>query len=567
MEDRPVLVVAAGDDADTISTELHARYAHDYDIEIRGSITAAGALVKDLRRQGRAIALVMAQFRLSDGSGIMWLQIMRSVTPQSRRIALLNLDDFKHHMGVVMESSSRRDIDTYLVIPRGARDEEFHTAVAEQLSEWASTTAAPVYASLDLVAAPGDRRAARIRDVLGRSGSPVRSLTPDSPAGSQIVAAAGPDARLPIVRRTLTGSLLVDPSPGDVTEMLYGRPDQIPDGTVADLCIIGSGPAGLAAAVYGASEGLRTIVLESDAPGGQAGTSSMIRNYMGFHRGVSGMRLAQRARMQALGFGASFYVGRPAVKIDPGPDDQPEHHHVHVEGTEMCARAVVVSTGVSYRRLGVKGLDDLVGAGVHYGAATTAAREMLDRRVFVVGGGNSAGQAAVHLARFAREVTILIRRDGLTDTMSDYLIREIRATPKVRVQPFCSVVDGGGERGLEWIDIRRGQGEDAVVEREEADGLFLLIGATPHTDWLPETVARDDAGFVLTGRDVPPERWAKDRPPPSLGTSLRGVFAVGDVRAGSMKRVAAASGEGSSVAPQVHEYLAWLRSQQFQPRH
>jgi thioredoxin reductase (NADPH) len=271
------------------------------------------------------------------------------------------------------------------------------------------------------------------------------------------------------------------------------------------------------------------------------------------------MRLAQRSRVQAGRFGARFYTGRPAVRIEPGPPDEPEHHHVHVDGVTMCARTVVLAMGVAYRRLGVPAVDDLVGAGVHYGAATSVARETADLHVHVVGGGNSAGQAAVHLARFAASVTMLVRRESLAETMSDYLVREIAATPTISVATGTTVVGGGGEGRLEhlWIE------DLATQERRKvrADGLFCLLGAEPDCAWLPDDLALDDDGYVLTGRDVPQDRWVGGVPPASLETTLRGVFAVGDVRAGSMKRVASASGEGASVMPLVHAHLALLREQ------
>lgn len=238
---------------------------------------------------------------------------------------------------------------------------------------------------------------------------------------------------------------------------------------------------------------------------------------------------------------------------------------MHVGDTVLCARTVVVSTGVAYRSLGVDAVEELVGTGVHYGAATTVAREMAGRTVFVVGGGNSAGQAAVHLARWARSVTILVRRASLGETMSDYLVREIAATSNIAVRARSSVVDGGGAGRLEWIDVRS---DDAgAVAREAADGLFLMLGAEPHCSWLPPEVSRDGKGFVLTGRDVPREAWVDDVPPAGLETAVRGIFAVGDVRAGSMKRVAAANGEGASAVPLIHEHLAWVRAQQFTPLH
>jgi thioredoxin reductase (NADPH) len=330
---------------------------------------------------------------------------------------------------------------------------------------------------------------------------------------------------------------------------------------IADVAIVGAGPAGLAAAVYAASEGLATVVLERDAIGGQAGSSSMIRNYLGFPRGISGMRLAQRSRIQAGRFGARFFTGRPAIEVAPGPPNEPEHQHVHVAGAQMCARTVVIATGVKYRRLGVPGVDDLVGAGVYYGAATSMAREMQDRDVYVIGGGNSAGQAAIHLAKFAGAVTILVRRASLDETMSAYLVREIEATPNIQVRTRTVVADGGGEGRLQWLLLEDLDGGGST--KTLADGLFCLLGADPDCSWLPDGVALDERGFVLTGRDVPREAWVDGQPPASLETTVPGIFAVGDVRAGSMKRVASASGEGASVLPLVHAHLARIRAREF----
>jgi thioredoxin reductase (NADPH) len=277
----------------------------------------------------------------------------------------------------------------------------------------------------------------------------------------------------------------------------------------------------------------------------------MIRNYLGFPRGISGMRLAQRARNQAIRFGTQFFTGWPATGLEIGRDGAP--HVVRTDGGDVRARAVVIASGVTYRKLGVESIDSMVGIGVNYGAAMTAAREMEGADVFVVGGGNSAGQAAIHLARFARSVTILVRRPDLSATMSSYLIGEIQFNPRLSVEGCRQVVDGGGEGRLEWIEV-----EDTTTgrrERRQAGGLFLLLGATAHCDWVPHEVARDPNGFVLTGRDVPSAAWRDGLPPENLETTVPGIFAVGDIRAGSMKRVASASGEGASVVPLVHSWL------------
>ncbi|MGW8564584.1 FAD-dependent oxidoreductase [Isoptericola sp. NPDC055881] len=558
--DRPVVLLVADAHAAQVEQEFRARYDRDYRIELVGSADAALDRLRELVAGRVPVAMIAAERRLPDSTGVELLHQVPAVVSTARRVALISGDEYADALDEMRAALLRRDMDTFVGIPRGARDEEFHTALVELLSEWGWSVARPTVTSTEIVAAPGDREAAAIRDLLERLGVPNRVIAPDDADARAILAEADPDAALPVVR-TFAGRVVSGATPAAVAETMYGGYDSIPPGEIADVAVVGAGPAGLAAAVYAASEGLSTVVLERDAIGGQAGSSSMIRNYLGFPRGISGMRLAQRSRVQAGRFGARFYTGRAAARIEPGPAGEPEHHHVHVDGAQLCARTVVLATGVSYRRLGVPGLDDLVGAGVYYGAASSMAREMADRDVVVVGGGNSAGQAAVHLAKFAGSVTILVRRGSLAETMSDYLVREIAATPTIAVRPRTVVTDGGGDGRLQWLiteDLDTGE-----RSKTHADGLFCLLGAEPDCGWLPDGLARDDHGFVLTGRDVPQEDWADGRPPASLETTLRGVFAVGDVRAGSMKRVASASGEGASVLPLVHSHLAWLRAQEF----
>jgi thioredoxin reductase (NADPH) len=342
--------------------------------------------------------------------------------------------------------------------------------------------------------------------------------------------------------------VFVDPSNAELAEALgFGT---VPTASSYDLVIVGAGPAGLAAAVYGASEGLRTALLEREAAGGQAGTSSLIRNYLGFPYGVSGVELAQRAYQQAWTFGTHFVYGNPATSLAADGDMRIIGL---ADGTTVASRAVIIATGVSYRRLDAPGLDALAGAGVFYGAATTEAQALAGKRVFVVGGGNSAGQAALHLAKYARQVSILIRSNALAASMSRYLIREIEAAPTIDVRYRTEVAHGAGGGRLEQLRLRhRDTGE---CRTEPADGLFVLIGAEPFTDWLPETVSRDQWGFVLTGPDLATS-WTQPREPYLLESSTPGVFAVGDVRHGSVKRVASAVGDGSIAIRLVHEYLA-----------
>ncbi|MDR7382287.1 FAD-dependent oxidoreductase [Promicromonospora iranensis] len=560
MDDRPVILLVGGEHADVVEEEFRARYDRDYRLETASGVTVALDRARALVADGAQIAMVCAEYRLDEGTAIEFLHHVPAIVATARRIALVPFEEFADAIEDLRAAALRRDMDTFFLLPRGPRDEEFHTAIAELLSEWGWSVARPQVTMTDVVAEPGDRGAAAIRDLLDRLGHPYRTLAPADDSAGEIVEAAGPGAELPIVR-TFTGRVLSGATAAAVTEAMYGGFDTIPEGVIADVAIVGAGPAGLAAAVYAASEGLDTVVLERDAIGGQAGSSSMIRNYLGFPRGVSGMRLAQRSRIQAGRFGARFFTGRPAIEVAPGPPDEPEHQHVHVAGVQMCARTVVIATGVKYRRLGVPGVDDLVGAGVYYGAATSMAREMQDRDVYVIGGGNSAGQAAVHLAKFAGAVTIVVRRASLAETMSAYLVREIEVTPNIQVRTRTVVADGGGEGRLQWLrldDVDTGEHSKTL-----ADGLFCLLGAEPDCSWLPDGVALDERGFVLTGRDVPREFWVDGQPPASLETTMPGLFAVGDVRAGSMKRVASASGEGASVLPLVHTHLARLRARAF----
>ncbi|WP_151084514.1 FAD-dependent oxidoreductase [Nocardioides cynanchi] len=550
MDDRPAILLVSEDNADFLLDEF-GRYARDYDVRAARSAAEAKQVVQALTREGRPLALAVSESVLPDDDVLAMFQRLRTYVPTARRLIAAHYTRFRDDAEALRPALAKGKYDAYLLMPRGARDEEFHTAVCELLSDWGSTVAAPVVEALRIVSPSNDGITLAVRDYLDRIGVPALVHHPDSETGREIVARYGaPVPSYPLVERW-NGDPYPVSSVRDVAVSIYGRPDDIEVDSVVDLAIVGAGPAGLAASVYGASEGLSTVTIEAEAIGGQAGTSSMIRNYLGFPRGISGMRLAQRARNQAIRFGTRFYTGWPATALEVGRDGEP--HVIRTEGGDVRARAVVIASGVTYRKLGVDAVDSLVGSGVNYGAAMTAAREMEGYDVYVVGGGNSAGQAAIHLARFARSVTILVRRPDLRATMSSYLIGEIEFNPRITVEGCCQVVDGGGNGRLEWIEV-----EDTVTgerTRREAGGLFLLLGAVAHCDWLPDEVARDARGFVLTGREVPPEAWRDGLPPDNLVTTVPGIFAVGDIRAGSMKRVASASGEGSSVVSLVHTWL------------
>jgi thioredoxin reductase (NADPH) len=356
---------------------------------------------------------------------------------------------------------------------------------------------------------------------------------------------------MPLVE-IMGSTILSDPTNREVAAAFGATVDV--ESTTFDLCIVGAGPAGLGAAVYSASEGLATVVLEGEVFGGQAGTSSMIRNYLGFPRGISGRQLGRRAVLQASALGAAFDLARRAVRLEPG---MPLRLTLD-DGSVVRSRSVLLAFGVTYRRLNVAPLEKLVGSGVFYGAATSHARALADSDVVIVGAGNSGGQAALHLARYARRVTIIARRASLTETMSAYLVREIESNPVIGVRTGVEVVDGGGNGRLEWIELL--DGNTGHRERVAAAGLFILIGNIARSDWLPQEIERDDHGFVVTGTDIDRGAWPLERAPFALETSVPGVFAAGDARANGVKRVAAAVGEGAISVPMVHDHLRALPS-------
>lgn len=550
---QPAIVLVGDGHADRLQREF-TRYADDYRVEFARGLGTAMTLVQSLLAQHVEIALFAVEFTQPDAPGLVTMECLHAVSPVSKRALVYGWEEFRVNRETLRAAQVDGRIEAGLGIPRGDRDEEFHTAVTELLSDWGWSASKPVFEAVQLVSPPGNADAGRLRDFLDRLGIPTRSYPPDSPVAQEILADfEWPDGvpAYPVLTSPMTDPV-VQPTIADLGRRFYAT-EELDEDEVFDLAIVGAGPAGLAAAVYGASEGLSTVVFDSEAIGGQAGTSSMIRNYLGFPRGISGMRLAQRARSQASRFGARLYSARPVVGLEPA--EQPGGAHtVQLEDRAVRARSVVIAAGVAYRRLGVPTVEDFVGLGVHYGAATSAARECEGKDVVVVGGGNSAGQAAVHLSRFARSVKIVIRRPSLAETMSDYLIREVEANPRIGVKPCCEVIDAGGANHLEWVTLR--DSETGAQLQKPCGGLFLLLGADPCCDWLPSEIAQDAKGFVLTGRDVPKSAWVDDCPPEPLGTTVPGIFATGDIRSGSMKRVASASGEGAAAIPSVHAYLA-----------
>ena len=488
---------------------------------------------------------------LPDSTGTELLAQVRQLHPAARRVLLITWGD-QASTERILRATILGDLDAYVVKPGPPPDERFHRFVTEQLDEWGQSH----LPRAEVVRVVGEEWAARsheLRELLGRNGIPFGFYPAGSPEGQRLLEETGAAVEsLPVVVM-FDGRVLARPSNAEVGEALGVRTK--PGSGCYDVTVIGAGPAGLAAAVYGASEGLATLILEPEAMGGQASTSSLIRNYLGFPAGVSGGELAVRAYQQAWNFGAEYVYGNPATGLRK---DGQELVVTVADGSMARSRAVVVACGMAYRRLGIPALDALVGAGVFYGAAASEARAMQGGEVFVVGGANSAGQAAVHLARYAARVTVLVRGRSLTDGMSEYLIREIESAANITVRCRVAVTGGTGQGRLERLTLT--DLDSGEAETVSAMALFVMIGAEPRTQWLPDAVRRDRSGFVLTGADLledgrPPAGWPLARLPMFLESSLPGVFAVGDVRRGSIKRVASAVGEGSIAIRLVHDYL------------
>jgi thioredoxin reductase (NADPH) len=545
---KPVLVVV--DDEDTslqaLTRELESRYGAHYQVVSCSSEEMALARLAELKAAGADVPLVLADQRLPGVSGTELLARVKEIFPTARRGLLITWTD-RTTPAPFLEAAALGQLEFYLNRPTWPPDEQFHRVITGSLEEWWREKGRRG----ELVTVIGDDPSARVHeilDLLARNNVPFGFYASDSPEGRAALRRLGvTDPAGPVVSLA-TGVVLMDPANAEIAEAL-GQSVR-PAGQVYDVVIVGAGPAGLAAAVYAASEGLSTALLESEAFGGQAGTSSRIRNYLGFPDGVSGRELALRAYEQAWAFGTYFVYGNPATSLAKDRDLLV----VGLEdGSQARARAVVIATGVSYRRLQVPELEPLAGAGVFYGAGTIEAQAIAGKPALVVGGGNSAGQAALHLSKYAQQVTILVRSQSLAASMSDYLIRQIDAAPNVDVRYRCEVAGGGGSGHLEQLLLRnRDSGETGLVS---AAGLFVLIGAQPFTGWLPETVRRDQWGFILTGPDTGQD-WPLQRAPLLLETTTPGVFAVGDVRHGSMKRVASAVGDGSTAIRLIHDYLA-----------
>jgi thioredoxin reductase (NADPH) len=559
---QPALVAVDGNaEALTrIERALSRRYGRDYEVLcVRSAATAREALERK-RDAGEQVAVVLADLECQ-GQGTDLLAQVGEMHPLAKRGLLIDWGEWgdRTTAEAIFDCMARREMDYYVMKPVREPDEQFHRTMAEFLQEWSKATSTAGSEILVI----GERwtpHAHTMRDLLARNGVPYKFYSSHSEEGRDLLTRYEIErAKLPVAI-TWDGTVLEAPTRQEVAEAVgvhtrLRRDDEA--GRSFDVIVVGGGPGGLTAAVYASSEGLRTLVIERESIGGQAGASSMIRNYLGFQRGVYGAELAQRAYQQAWVFQTEFLLMREATDLRADG----ERLVVDVkEIGEVNARAVVLATGVSYRRLEAPELERLIGAGVYYGASISETQGILGEDVYVVGGGNSAGQAVVHLARFARRVILVARRATLEETMSSYLRRELDATQNIEVKCGTEVIGGGGGRRLEFLTLRdRATGE---VERVEAAGLFLMIGGQPRTEWLPEDIEHDRGGYLLTGLDLVRdgrvvECWPLKgvRSPRMLETSMPGVFAIGDIRHGSIQRVAAAVGDGSIVVNQIHRLL------------
>jgi thioredoxin reductase (NADPH) len=527
---------------DVLLSDLSRRFGNDFTVRGETSPEAAHVALREMAAANEPLALLLIDDATSD-----FLARAHELYPRAKRVLLVDRDYTSTSPAV--QAMTLGHVDYHIVRP-WADDEMMYGAMSTYLSSW-TREQEPHFELFRIIAAEGDSRVPQLRDVMTRFSMPFGFYAIETDAGRRLLDEAGLDGtRLPVVIR-YDGEVILDPSLTDLARAIGVSVKN--DIDTCEVAIVGAGPAGLTAAVYAASEGLDTLMLDQAVSGGQAGTSPLIRNYPGFPHGIDGGLLMERTCEQAWLMGAHIVFAQQAIALERRGDHRVVRLH---DQTELRARAVVIATGIEWRRLGVPRLEALVGSGVFYGAAVSESRAMQDQDVFIIGAGNSAGQATLHLAKHARTVTLLVRGDGLAKSMSSYLVRAIESTPNVIVRHRTEVVDGAGEGSLERIKLA--DRANGTVEEVPAAALFIMIGGEPHTQWLPYEIERDAQSYLVTGRDLleqPGVNWEYDREPLPLETSMPGVFAVGDVRQGSIKRVAAAVGEGASVVRLVHEHL------------
>jgi thioredoxin reductase (NADPH) len=534
-----------------VARDLRRRYGSTHRIVRAESGAQALEALRDMKLRGDSVAILLADYRMPNMSGLEFLEAAMDLYPGARRVLLTAYAD----TDAAIDAINVVDLDYYLLKPWDPPEEKLYPVIDAQLEAWERSDYRPV-PETKVVGHRWSARSSEVREFLARNQVPYRYYTSETPEGKRLLDAANADLHdVPLVV-TPDGSAMIKPSDSELAGHVGLATTPAKD--FYDLIVIGGGPAGLGSAVYGASEGLRTVMVERTATGGQAGQSSRIENYLGFPDGVSGSQLTERARRQAIKFGAELITTRDVTGLEVTGAGRTVHF---ADGDSISAHTVILATGVSYRQLDAKGLENLTGRGVFYGSALTEAANCAAQDVYVVGGANSAGQAAAYLAKGAKSVTILVRGDSLTSSMSYYLIQQIDAIDNITVRTCTEVVEAHGEKQLERITLRdKNTGQTETVD---AGYLFVFIGAAPRTDWLDGVVERDNHGFVVAGPDLTlegtlPPGWIPDRQPFHLETSVPGVFAAGDVRAESAKRVASAVGEGAMAVMLVHRYLEGL---------
>ncbi|MFD8381521.1 FAD-dependent oxidoreductase [Streptomyces sp. NPDC059679] len=532
----------------SVARDLRRRYGAGYRVVRSECGESALEALRELKLRGDAVAVILADYRMPRMNGIEFLEQALDIYPGARRVLLTAYAD----TDAAIDAINVVDLDHYLLKPWDPPEEKLYPVLDDLLEAWRTSEHRPVFTT-KVVGHRWSARSSDVREFLARNQVPYRWYSSDEPEGRRLLSAAGEDGlRLPLVI-TPDGTALVEP--GDRDLAAHVGLATTPEADFYDLVIIGGGPAGLGAAVYGASEGLRTVLVERSATGGQAGQSSRIENYLGFPDGVSGAQLTDRARRQAAKFGAEILTAREVTGLEVNGAARIVRFS---DGSAIAAHAVILATGVSYRELEAPGVADLTGCGVFYGSALTEATACQNHDVYIVGGANSAGQAAMYLARGAKSVTLVVRGESLSSSMSHYLVQQVTDAPTISVRTNTVVEAAHGARQLERLTLRdTATGHSELID---AQWMFVFIGAAPLTDWLGDTVLRDARGFILTGPDLtadgrPPAGWELDRPPYHLETNVPGVFVAGDARAESAKRVASAVGEGAMAVMLVHRYL------------
>jgi thioredoxin reductase (NADPH) len=534
-----------------VARDLRRRYGERHRVVRAESSSAALDALRQMKLRGDQVAVILADYRMPDLNGIEFLEQAMDIYPGARRALLTAYAD----TGAAIDAINVVDVDHYLLKPWDPPEEKLYPVVDALLEAWA-TSDGRLVPETKVVGHRWSARSSEVREFLARNQVPYRWYVTDEPEGQRLLAAAGADGRaLPVVI-TPDGGALIEPTDAELASRVGLA--TTPSNDFYDLIIVGGGPAGLGAAVYGASEGLRTVLVERLATGGQAGQSSRIENYLGFPDGISGAQLTDRARRQATKFGAEVLTTREVTGLEVNGSARTVRF---ADGSAIDAHAVILATGVSYRQLHAPGLDELTGRGVYYGSALTEATACQGQDVYIVGGANSAGQAALFLSRYAKSVTLLVRGPSLETSMSYYLISRIKDNPAISVRTCTEVIGASGNDHLEKLTLR--ETARGSTETVDAQWLYLFIGAQPLTGWLDGVVARDAKGFVVAGPDLSaggerPRGWNLDRPPYHLETSVPGVFVVGDARAESAKRVASAVGEGAMAVMLVHRYLEKL---------